>query len=351
MARTNWYKKFQNMKSIYDASGNMIDATQLGFKDQEELDNAINYARSKGWGSINKNGENYTLYAKNSNNNLIRSENDVDEDKQGLFNDKGYAVLGAIDTYNKQKDVRGWDTNNRSIYNKSLTTPIKEPTTVEDSKLKMEESPKVDNRIDYEKFYTERQRANLDFQKDLSSGRNRNFYNYYPNLYKDDFFQKNPEVRSSISKQYGLGNNFSVFDKDNDYWNAVNNVRGTSQFVTNNANLLKDRRAKSFDYLAKESKRLDRTVGNYGNLTYRDMLNYFNDENNKQWQSGKYMNDRDKFLQELYELGASRNGMQWHELQRLFGKDYDTIMQNIINNKNGQSSSLKNGGILKMLFI
>lgn len=348
MARTNWYKKFQDMDSIYDESGNIKDATQLGFKDQEELDNAINYARSKGWGSINKGNNNYTIYAKNkdANNKLIMSEEDIPENMRGLYNPEGYAVLGAIDTYNKQKDVRGWDTNNRSIYSKSL-----ESTPAENSKPEVGESPKVDNRTDYEKFYTERQRANLDFQKDLSSGRNRNFYNYYPNLYKDDFFQKNPEVRSSISKQYGLGNNFSVFDKDNDYWNAVNNVRGTSQFVTNNANLLKDRRAKSFDYLAKESKRLDRTVGNYGNLTYRDMLNYFNDENNKQWQSGKYMNDRDKFLQELYELGASRNGMQWHELQRLFGKDYDTIMQNIINNKNGQSSSLKNGGILKMLFI
>jgi len=47
----------------------------------------------------------------------------------------------------------------------------------------------------------------------------------------------------------------------------------------------------------------------------------------------------------LYELGASRNGMQEHELRRLFGDNYDEILGNIGLN------SLKKGGIIEMLFI
>ena len=357
MARTNWYKKFQNMESIYDASGNMIDATQLGFKDQEELDNAINYARSKGWGSINKNGKNYTLYAKNSNNNLIRSENDVDEDKQGLFNDKGYAVLGAIDTYNKQKDVRGWDTNNRSIYNKSVITPIKESTTVEDSKLETEE-PKAQT----PSFYNPTQTQNITNAYSGNTGRNSNYkswmngvsqnFNYGQVTQPKNSFWTSNDVFNSINKYFGnLPGRQGI--SGTPYAEGVRSMKNTAQFIANHPELMNDRRAKSVDYLAMEAKRLGRNIGGYDNLKYTDLLNMFSPENYSQYSNlfsqGRYGNNYTDFYKRLYNLSASRNGMQGGELQDLFGDNWRNVLGQIINTLGIPSN--QNGGILKMLFI
>jgi hypothetical protein len=71
-----------------------------------------------------------------------------------------------------------------------------------------------------------------------------------------------------MNKYYGMG-----YVKNNP--NAEDNVRNTFRFVLNNSNLTNDRRGKGMDYLPMESSRLDRKLGGY-NFTYRDMLNYFN---------------------------------------------------------------------------
>jgi len=84
-------------------------------------------------------------------------------------------------------------------------------------------------------------------------------------------------------------------------------MKNTLGYIYGNENLTKDRMGKTQDYLAMESSRLDRLLGDY-NFSYRDMLNYFRD-NLDAGNQGKYIGNPDKFMQELYELGASKNGM------------------------------------------
>ena len=359
MARTNWYKKFQDMDSIYDESGNIKDATQLGFKDQEELDNAINYARSKGWGSISKGNNNYTIYAKNkdANNKLIMSEADIPEKMKGLYTPEGYAVLGSIDTYNKQSNVREWNNNNRSIYNQSLITPLKESTTIKDSKLKIEE-PKAQT----PSFYNPTQSQNITNAYSGNTGRNSNYkswmngvsqdFNYGQVTQPENSFWTSNDVFNSINKYFGnLPGRQGI--SGTPYAEGVRSMKNTAQFIANHPELMNDRRAKSVDYLAMEAKRLGRNIGGYDNLKYTDLLNMFSPENYNQYSNlfseGRYGNNYTDFYKRLYNLSASRNGMQRGELEDLFGKQYDQVLRNIA--KDLKIEGYQQGGILRMLFI
>lgn len=95
-------------------------------------------------------------------------------------------------------------------------------------------------------------------------------------------------------------------------------MKNTAQFIANHPELMNDRRAKSVDYLAMEAKRLGRNIGGYDNLKYTDLLNMFSPENYSQYSNlfsqGRYGNNYTDFYKRLYNLSASRNGMQGGEL-------------------------------------
>jgi len=110
-------------------------------------------------------------------------------------------------------------------------------------------------------------------------------------------------------------------------------MKNTAQFISNHPELMNDRRAKSVDYLAMEAKRLGRNIGGYEGLKYRDLLNYFSPENAKKYSSiygnGRYKDRYNDFYKRLYNLSASRNGIQGGELDDLFGNNYNEVLKNI----------------------
>ena len=110
-------------------------------------------------------------------------------------------------------------------------------------------------------------------------------------------------------------------------------VLNTFKFVLNNENLTKNRRGKGENYLYMESDRLNRDIGGYKGLSYRDIINYFSPENSEKYSNlysnGRYNNKYNDFYERLYNLSASRNGMQGGELEDLFGKNYDQVLRNI----------------------
>lgn len=326
-----WENQFNNMDSIYDEQGNYRTWENLGLGSEEEYNKFIqeaNKAQDKGYGSFTygsgANKKNYTIYKKN-NGKIIKTW-DPSYHSTYSKDDNGQVTYTDRSEYAAHK-----------FYNPNSTAKFIEPT-------RELVPPTLEEEKNYtEKLITDNTPENNSYETELrnlssvpNTGRLSQIRQHEQLLTNPTQYFNNPQVIRNMNKYYGMG-----YVKNNH--NAEDNVRNTFRFVLNNSNLINDRRGKGMDYLPMESSRLDRKLGGY-NFTYRDMLNYFNNNQNI-GNVGKYVGDNNKFMQELYELGASRNGMQGHELQRLFGSDYDKILQNVSPN------SMKQGGVLRMLFI
>ena len=325
--RRAYMPDFNSMPSIYDAEGN-IDYNVFGNTyDQDTINKAILNARQKGWGSVNIGNKNYTLYQKN-NGKIVPKQQIVNFDPNEKYTEDQLAVYN----WNNRNNPSALQAT--SNYAVGYSPTVKEPEKVEQPVI---ETPTT----------VSPQENNLSWQTIVgttpSSGRNSQLRTQYTQLFGNpDYLNTNKEMIGQMNKYYGLG--WGSSGSDNYRPNALDELQQTANFVLGNGDLMTDRRGKGQGYLAMESSRLNRTLGNYDKLTYRDMLNYFKDNANV-GNLGKYAGNNEKFMQELYELGASRNGMQEHELKRLFGEGYDEILRNI------RPSNLKYGGTLRMLFI
>lgn len=327
----DYTQKFNNLDSIYDENGAL--RTDIG--DNINWNNIINTATSQGLGSVNIGDKEYTLYKKKDGN-IVKPWEQEGWDKDNV--DVNDASSVAIYNY--------YHPNNKQTFQGS--------SVINPSNIQIDQEELIDkgNIPDTPKLTPFNERYNLsndqlgNIQSMPDSGRKSNFRQTL-GLYEDqDKYFSNPEVIRNMNHYYGEGKwNGNYYHIGNRSIDPRESMKSTLGYIYGNSALTKDRMGKTQDYLAMESQRLDRTLGGYDNITYRDMLNYFSKEGNNQYIHGKYYNNKDKFLQELYELGASRNGMQRHELQRLFGNDYDKILHNISPN------SMKQGGIIKMLFI
>ena len=335
MAKRNyWQRQFDSMNSIYDRVGN-INYEQFGNISQDEVNRLINYAKQKGWGSVNIGGKNYTLYNKNDATGQIMNPTSIKEfDPNKRYTASQLAVYNYNNRNNKDilNTTSNYDvTNIPNIGEQLQTSKIKDIISVP-------EHPEIKTNLNNINI------SNIPstILSQPTTGRKSQFRNQYLKLFNDPKYLDNDnEMLGYINKYYGMGWNSPSSDNYNK--NTLGELQQTANWISSNNNLLNDRSGKGQEYLAMESSRLNRKLGGY-DFTYRDMLNYFNNHQNI-GNIGKYNGDNSKFMQELYELGASRNGMQEHELRRLFGDNYDEILGNIGLN------SLKKGGIIEMLFI
>lgn len=336
---------FNNMQSIYDDNGILRTDIDLGGKSWDQI---INDATSRGYGSVSINGKNFTLYKKDKDGKIIKPWESKD------WGEKNYDLSDASQVAAYNWIYRNDPSHTQLVYRSPIEPPKVEPYEEEHPYI-----PDPEQQPNTRPVFTETQSRNILGIPD--QGR---LSNFRPNLllYTDPGYFNRKDVARNMNHYYGSNwNDQNYQTREGITLDPKKSLESTLGFVLDNNNLTYDRRGKTPDYLAMESARLDRTIGKYRSqgLTYRDLLNYYSkaDENGNRLNfngetigGGQYTN-YDDFIEALYKLGASYNGMQGRELKRLFGKDYDTIMQNIINNKNGQSSSLKNGGILRMLFI
>ena len=341
--RTNWEQKFNGMNSIYNEDGTLNYDQFEGF-DQDTVNDAILKARQRGWGSVHIGNQDYTLYKKN-NNGIIKEDPITDFDPNEKYSESQLAVYN----WNNRKNPKVLErTNSYSIY-KPVTENLTQ-TPVEDTSesIPQQDLNNQNNNADFRSNFNSAFNSNYNLLK-RATGRKANFSSTL-GLFENqkDYFNNN-DVARNMNHYYGSNWNDPSYQLYNRRIDPKESMKNTLGYIYGNENLTKDRMGKTQDYLAMESSRLDRLLGDY-NFSYRDMLNYFRD-NLDAGNQGKYIGNPDKFMQELYELGASKNGMQGHELQRLFGKDYKKILDAISNNSNEEIFTAKNGGILKMLFI
>lgn len=351
-----WTNKFTNMESIYDKEGNIRN--DLGM-DRDQLNKLYGEAVNKGYGSFyDKNsGKEYTIYAHryDENGNKIGinttgkgiTDSNINKDRDPL---ESYQVLKATHNYNHRNNIQEY--SNLNSFNPPVVSEVSksEKIVTPGSDFKLGEGnisslPKPKN---FDFGLSQDQITNMNSIPE--TGRKSNFRQTL-GLYEDsDKYFNNKDVIRSMNHYYGEGgwNGYNYSHPNGSFIDPRNSMRSTLDYIYNNTNLTKDRMGKTQDYLAMESQRLDRGIGNYGGISYRDLLDYFSNKDNLQWQGGKYNGNYDKFMQELYELGASKNGMQNHEFKRLFGDSYDDVMRNI---QTHYGVSLKQGGIIKMLFI
>lgn len=344
-----WTQKFTNMESIYDKNGNI--RTDLGI-DRDQLNNLYGEAVNKGYGSFyDKNsGKEYTIYAHryDENGNKIGinttgkgiTDSNINKDRDPL---ESYQVLKATHNYNHRNNIQEYSNLNsfKPVVTEKLVTPGSDFQLGEGN---ISNLPKPKS---FNFGLSQDQITNMNSIPE--KGRKSNFRQTL-GLYEDsDKYFNNPDVIRGFNHYYGQGYINGDYPSGNGGWiDPKESLKNTLDFVLGNANLTKDRMGKTQDYLTMESQRLDRGIGNYDGISYRNLLDYFSNKDNLQWQGGKYNGDYNKFMQELYELGASRNGMQNHEFKRLFGDSYDDVMKNI---QTHYGVTLKNGGTLEMLFI
>ena len=94
-----------------------------------------------------------------------------------------------------------------------------------------------------------------------------------------------------MNHYYGEGKwNGNYYNIGNRFIDPRESMKSTLGYIYGNTALTNDRMGKTQDYLAMESQRLDRTLGGYDNITYRDLLDYFSKDGNNQYIYGKYYN-------------------------------------------------------------
>lgn len=372
MAKRNyWQRKFDSMNSIYTTTGD-INYSQFGDISKDVVNDSINKAKQKGWGSVVIGGKEYTLYNKDGETNQIINPTPIEQfDSSKRYTAPQLAVYNWNNRGNK--DVL----NQTANYDVTNIPNIGEQVKADKLKIQVNKSPKID--FNNTKLNLGINNTNISSVFPTNSKKSK-LENQYNKLFDDksNYLDTDNEMIGQMNKYYGMG--WGSPSDSNYNKNALGELRQTAKWITGNNNLLNDRLNKGQGYLAMESSRLNRNVGDY-NFTYRDLLNeIYNSSDLSSFNQGKYLNNPEKFKQELFELAASYNGMQNHELSRLFGDNWSNILNNVriklindnlpdylkqyLSNFEGKKSYIdksgrvvsnkpyyKNGGKIDMLFI
>lgn len=351
---------FNRMKSIYNEDGTLKSYSDLGFSSQEDLYKTLETTIGKGYGSFTSNGEDYTIYQKDSQGNIIKpwEQEQYKGQLQSLTDNPEYYKDAEKSSYNNlglmaaanyiNKPKKGGYPAYRPIFNSEVSvetpvetqieTPVETPTS---SQSTNQNTPGAiaDQDVDYSYI--------PDYGLTTTQFRN--------------LFYGTPETgrRSQLRKHVGLIEDWQARQEDLKKGIKLSapfvneDPLNTLKFILNNADLTEARRGKGENYLYMESDRLNRDIGGYKGLRYRDLLNYFSPENAEKYSSiygnGRYKDRYDDFYKRLYNLSASRNGMQGGELDDLFGKGYDQVLRDIA--KDLGIAGYQQGGVIEMLFI
>ena len=343
MAKRNyWQRQFDSMNSIYDGVGN-INYEQFGNISQNEVNKLINYAKQKGWGSVNIGGKNYTLYNKDGNTGQIINPTPIEK-----FDPNKRYTASQLAVYNYNNKNNSDILNATSNYDVTNIPNIGEQLKTSNTKIKdiisMPELPKTV--INPNNNNTSNIPSTILSQPTI--GRKSQFRNQYLKLFNDPKYLDNDnEMLGYMNKYYGMGwnsPNSSNYNKD-----ALEELQETAKWISSNNNLLNNRSGKGQGYLAMESSRLNRDLGGYKGLNYRNLIKFLTPEKFNQYGTNGRYNNYDDFYERLYNLSASRNGMQGGELDDLFGNDYNEVLKNIARELG--IVGYQQGGIIKMLFI